>query len=155
MSVDVEDYFMVEAFAGSVSRDSWDSWPSRVEMSTRRALDLFERHYRDTLTLRTRPFPGVEEGLRRFARAGARAAPPAFPAPVVALRRAAARLICRLSISEIATTATAVLADGGHASEALDGAEALHARCGTRRGQTRSEAVERVPSPRGLTGASR
>jgi polysaccharide deacetylase family protein (PEP-CTERM system associated) len=44
MSVDVEDYFMVEAFAGSVSRDSWDSWPSRVEMSTRRALDLFDQY---------------------------------------------------------------------------------------------------------------
>ena len=44
MSVDVEDYFMVEAFAGSVSRDSWDSFPSRVEMSTRRALDLFDQY---------------------------------------------------------------------------------------------------------------
>jgi len=44
MSVDVEDYFMVEAFAGSVSRDSWDSWPSRVEMSTRRALNLFDQY---------------------------------------------------------------------------------------------------------------
>jgi polysaccharide deacetylase family protein (PEP-CTERM system associated) len=44
MSVDVEDYFMVEAFAGSVSRDSWDSFPSRVEMSTRRALNLFDQY---------------------------------------------------------------------------------------------------------------
>jgi len=44
MSVDVEDYFMVEAFAGSVSRNSWDSWPSRVEMSTRRALNLFDQY---------------------------------------------------------------------------------------------------------------
>ncbi len=35
-----------------------------------RALDLFERHYRATLTRHTRPFPGVEEGLRRFARQG-------------------------------------------------------------------------------------
>ena len=35
-----------------------------------RALDRFEHHYRDTLTRRTRPFPGVEDGLRQFARAG-------------------------------------------------------------------------------------
>jgi polysaccharide deacetylase family protein (PEP-CTERM system associated) len=44
LSVDVEDYFMVEAFAGSINRSSWDSWPSRVDASTRRALDLFEEH---------------------------------------------------------------------------------------------------------------
>jgi phosphoglycolate phosphatase len=35
-----------------------------------RALELFERHYRDTLTERTRPFPGVEEGLGRFKQDG-------------------------------------------------------------------------------------
>jgi phosphoglycolate phosphatase len=35
-----------------------------------RALDLFERHYRTTLTQRTAPFPGVEDGLRHFARKG-------------------------------------------------------------------------------------
>jgi phosphoglycolate phosphatase len=35
-----------------------------------RALSLFERHYRDTLIQRTRPFPGVEEGLRWFAHEG-------------------------------------------------------------------------------------
>jgi len=44
MTVDVEDYFMVEAFAGSVSRESWESRPSRVVMSTRRILSLFDRH---------------------------------------------------------------------------------------------------------------
>jgi polysaccharide deacetylase family protein (PEP-CTERM system associated) len=44
ISVDVEDYFMVEAFAGSVSRDSWESRPSRVELSTLRVLDLFDKH---------------------------------------------------------------------------------------------------------------
>jgi polysaccharide deacetylase family protein (PEP-CTERM system associated) len=44
MSVDVEDYFMVEAFADSVSRDSWDRWPSRVDASTRRVLDLFDKY---------------------------------------------------------------------------------------------------------------
>ena len=44
MSVDVEDYFMVEAFASSVSQDSWKSRPSRVVMSTRRILDLFDKY---------------------------------------------------------------------------------------------------------------
>jgi polysaccharide deacetylase family protein (PEP-CTERM system associated) len=44
MSVDVEDYFMVEAFAGSISRDSWETWPSRVVTNTRRILDLFDEY---------------------------------------------------------------------------------------------------------------
>lgn len=35
-----------------------------------RALELFERHYRATLTGRTKAFAGVEEGLRRFAAEG-------------------------------------------------------------------------------------
>ncbi len=42
MSVDVEDYFQVEAFAGLVKRDSWDSFPSRVYANTMRVLDLFD-----------------------------------------------------------------------------------------------------------------
>jgi polysaccharide deacetylase family protein (PEP-CTERM system associated) len=44
LSVDVEDYFQVEAFADRVSRDSWDSWPCRVDANTRRVLDLFDEH---------------------------------------------------------------------------------------------------------------
>jgi len=44
MSVDVEDYFMVEAFAGSVPRNSWNAWPSRVVASTKRVLDLFDKY---------------------------------------------------------------------------------------------------------------
>ncbi len=40
LSVDVEDYFQVEAFARNVSRDDWDRWPSRVVANTHRALDL-------------------------------------------------------------------------------------------------------------------
>jgi polysaccharide deacetylase family protein (PEP-CTERM system associated) len=44
MSVDVEDYFMVEAFAGSVSRKTWESWPSRVVANTQRVLDLFDKY---------------------------------------------------------------------------------------------------------------
>lgn len=42
LSVDVEDYFQVEAFAGSVTRESWGAWPSRVVDNTRRVLDLFD-----------------------------------------------------------------------------------------------------------------
>jgi phosphoglycolate phosphatase len=38
------------------------------------ALDLFEANYRQTLTVHTKPFPGVEEGLRRFRDAGLRLA---------------------------------------------------------------------------------
>jgi polysaccharide deacetylase family protein (PEP-CTERM system associated) len=44
MSVDVEDYFMVEAFSGTVKQSSWNDWPSRVVDSTRRALDLFDKY---------------------------------------------------------------------------------------------------------------
>ncbi len=39
-SIDVEDYFHVEAFSDVVSRDRWDQYPSRVEENTRRLLDL-------------------------------------------------------------------------------------------------------------------
>ncbi len=42
MSVDVEDYFHVEAFSGVVARDQWSSFPSRVEVNTLRILDLFD-----------------------------------------------------------------------------------------------------------------
>ncbi|MGH7119426.1 MAG: XrtA system polysaccharide deacetylase [Acetobacteraceae bacterium] len=41
MTVDVEDYFQVQAFAGAVSRASWDSIPRRVEANTERILARF------------------------------------------------------------------------------------------------------------------
>ena len=44
MSVDVEDYFQVEAFARTILRADWDKFPSRVERNTRRVLDLFDAH---------------------------------------------------------------------------------------------------------------
>ena len=44
MSVDVEDYFQVSAFAPYVSRDSWESTPLRVEANVDRILALFDRH---------------------------------------------------------------------------------------------------------------
>jgi polysaccharide deacetylase family protein (PEP-CTERM system associated) len=42
LSVDVEDYFQVEALAEVVGREQWGSYASRVETSTRRLLDLFD-----------------------------------------------------------------------------------------------------------------
>jgi polysaccharide deacetylase family protein (PEP-CTERM system associated) len=42
ISVDVEDYFHVEAFSDVVDRASWPSRPCRVEANTRRLLDLFD-----------------------------------------------------------------------------------------------------------------
>ena len=42
MSVDVEDYFQVQAFARTVSPERWDSFPSRVEANVDRILAQFE-----------------------------------------------------------------------------------------------------------------
>jgi polysaccharide deacetylase family protein (PEP-CTERM system associated) len=42
MSVDVEDYFQVQAFAGAVSRTEWEHLPRRVEGNTERILTQFE-----------------------------------------------------------------------------------------------------------------
>ncbi len=44
MTVDVEDWFQVQAFAGTISRDDWDTLPRRVEANTNWILDLFARH---------------------------------------------------------------------------------------------------------------
>ncbi|HXV75165.1 MAG TPA: XrtA system polysaccharide deacetylase [Candidatus Polarisedimenticolaceae bacterium] len=43
MTVDVEDYFQVSAFEDVVDRSEWARLPSRVEASTARLLDLFDR----------------------------------------------------------------------------------------------------------------
>ena len=43
-SVDVEDFFHVEAFADVVERSQWDHLPSRVVRNTQRLLDLLEAH---------------------------------------------------------------------------------------------------------------
>jgi polysaccharide deacetylase family protein (PEP-CTERM system associated) len=40
LTVDVEDYFQVEAFAGIIDRGAWDSLPRRVVRNTDRLLDL-------------------------------------------------------------------------------------------------------------------
>jgi polysaccharide deacetylase family protein (PEP-CTERM system associated) len=41
MTVDVEDYFQVEAFASTIERKDWDHLPPRVERNTLRLLDVF------------------------------------------------------------------------------------------------------------------
>ena len=42
MTVDVEDYFQVSAFAAAVARSSWDNRESRVCRNTERLLELFD-----------------------------------------------------------------------------------------------------------------
>lgn len=44
LSVDVEDYYHVEAFADRITPALWPSFPSRVADNTRRVLELFARH---------------------------------------------------------------------------------------------------------------
>jgi len=43
LTVDVEDYFQVSAFADNVDRGDWDACESRVEANTRKLLQLFDR----------------------------------------------------------------------------------------------------------------
>lgn len=43
MTVDVEDYFHVAAFANVISPSEWDNWPNRVEANTEKLLELFDR----------------------------------------------------------------------------------------------------------------
>lgn len=43
MSVDVEDYFQVQAFAGIIDRNGWDAIPCRVEANMDRLLAQFSR----------------------------------------------------------------------------------------------------------------
>jgi len=40
LSIDVEDYYQVSAFAGVVPREDWPRWPSRVEQNTQRTLEI-------------------------------------------------------------------------------------------------------------------
>jgi polysaccharide deacetylase family protein (PEP-CTERM system associated) len=40
LTVDVEDYFQVEAFAGVIDRRNWDAFPRRVVRNTDRLLDI-------------------------------------------------------------------------------------------------------------------
>jgi polysaccharide deacetylase family protein (PEP-CTERM system associated) len=44
MTVDVEDYFQVQAFAHCIDRKDWDNFPRRVDANTNRILDQFATH---------------------------------------------------------------------------------------------------------------
>ncbi len=44
LSVDVEDYFHVQAFASSIDQEDWDRLPSRVEKNVNLVLELLDRH---------------------------------------------------------------------------------------------------------------
>jgi polysaccharide deacetylase family protein (PEP-CTERM system associated) len=44
LSVDVEDYYHVEAFADRITLENWPQFPQRVADNTRRVLEIFERH---------------------------------------------------------------------------------------------------------------
>ncbi len=44
LTVDVEDYYQVEAFAKVVRREDWANWESRVERNTKLLLEMFARH---------------------------------------------------------------------------------------------------------------
>jgi polysaccharide deacetylase family protein (PEP-CTERM system associated) len=44
LTVDVEDYFHVQAFAGVIAPHTWDSFESRVENNTLRVLDMLAEH---------------------------------------------------------------------------------------------------------------
>ena len=41
MTVDVEDWFQVQAFAGTIARQNWDDLPHRVEANTEQFLKMF------------------------------------------------------------------------------------------------------------------
>lgn len=42
LTVDVEDYFQVSAFAKNVNQQDWDKYPLRVEKNTQRLMDIFD-----------------------------------------------------------------------------------------------------------------
>ena len=44
VTIDVEEYFHIEAAYGTVARDEWDHWPSRVERNIDLLLTIFDRH---------------------------------------------------------------------------------------------------------------
>ncbi len=44
LTIDVEDFFQVSAFESLVSKESWDSYPSRVTKNTRKILSILEEH---------------------------------------------------------------------------------------------------------------
>ena len=47
LTIDVEDYFMVSAFADIVKFEDWSKFESRVEQNTHKILDLLDEHEHD------------------------------------------------------------------------------------------------------------
>ena len=68
MTVDVEDYFHVQAFAGVVARPDWERYPSRVERNTLRLLEIFaQSQVRATFFVLgwvAERFPGLVQAIR-------------------------------------------------------------------------------------------
>ena len=71
MSVDVEDYFQVSAFAPHIRREAWEAWPCRVERNVDVILDLLDEAGAKatffTLGWIAERYPGV---VRRIVEAG-------------------------------------------------------------------------------------
>ena len=44
MTIDVEEYFHIEAAHGHVSKSQWDTMPSRVANSVHKLLELMDQH---------------------------------------------------------------------------------------------------------------
>ncbi len=44
LTIDVEDYFQVNAFAAHVRQNQWESFPLRVDTNTRRILDILDEY---------------------------------------------------------------------------------------------------------------
>src|SRR5688572_9968681 len=44
LSIDVEEYYHIEAAHGRVAREQWGDWPSRVERNMDLLLELFAKH---------------------------------------------------------------------------------------------------------------
>jgi polysaccharide deacetylase family protein (PEP-CTERM system associated) len=44
LTIDVEDYFHVSAFAKQIERSSWGEYESRIEANTQRLLDILDQH---------------------------------------------------------------------------------------------------------------
>jgi polysaccharide deacetylase family protein (PEP-CTERM system associated) len=69
MTVDVEDYFHVQAFADVVARTDWERYPSRVEQNTLRLLEMFAcRQVRGTFFVLgwvAERFPGLVQAIRK------------------------------------------------------------------------------------------
>jgi polysaccharide deacetylase family protein (PEP-CTERM system associated) len=67
ITVDVEDYFHVQAFAGVIGRSDWERYPSRVERNTFRLLEMFaSRQVRATFFVLgwvAEKFPGLVQAI--------------------------------------------------------------------------------------------